>query len=159
MLRNLRETIADRIQQNHRMMQECCKGFADNHDAVHADLERQLSSRQLSSRHLSSRNPRRAAVREQTPLNNHAGGLAHYRQSQDASPGSERSFDYNQASFAQALQMLDSDRVSLGNSHISKNYYMRPERPVHQTLRTLRTLTVTLDATSAGRHVRTPFPI
>jgi len=43
--------------------------------------------------------------------------------------------------------------------HISKNYYMRPERPVHQTLRTLRTLNVTLDATSAGRHVRTPFPI
>jgi len=43
--------------------------------------------------------------------------------------------------------------------NISKNYYMRPERPVHQTLRTLRTLTVTLDATSAGRHVRTPFAI
>jgi len=43
--------------------------------------------------------------------------------------------------------------------HISKNYYMRAERPVHQTLRTLRTLTVTQDATSAGRHVRTPFPI
>ena len=36
---------------------------------------------------------------------------------------------------------------------------MRPERPVHQTLRTLRTLTVALEATSAGRHVRTPFPI
>ena len=43
--------------------------------------------------------------------------------------------------------------------NISKNYYMRPERPVHQTLRTVRTLTVTLDATSAGRHVRTPFPL
>jgi len=36
---------------------------------------------------------------------------------------------------------------------------MRPERPVHQMLSSLRTLTVTLDATSAGRHVRTPFPI
>jgi len=34
----------------------------------------------------------------------------------DASQGSERSYDYNQASFAQALQMLDSDPVSLGNS-------------------------------------------
>jgi len=111
MLRNLRETITDRIQQNHRMMQESCAGFADNHDAVHAELERQLSRRQLSSR-----NPRRAAVREQTPLNNHAGGLVHDWQSQDASQGSERSFDYNQASFAQALQMLDSDPVSLGNS-------------------------------------------
>ena len=43
--------------------------------------------------------------------------------------------------------------------NISKGYYMGPERPVHQTLRTLRTLTVTLDATSAGRHVQTPLPI
>jgi len=74
MLRNLRETITERIQQNHRMMQESCEGFADYHDAVHAELERQLSRRQLSGR-----NPRPAAVREQTPLNNHAGGLKHYR--------------------------------------------------------------------------------
>jgi len=111
MHRNLREAITDRIQQNYRMMQESCEGFADNHDAVHAELERQLSRRQLSSR-----NPRLAAVREQTPLNNHAGGLEHYRQSQDASQGSELSFDYNQVSFAQVLQMLDSDPVSLVNS-------------------------------------------
>ena len=55
-------------------------------------------------------------MREQTPLNNHAGGLEHYRQSQDASQGSELSFDYNQASFAQALEMLGSDPVSLDNS-------------------------------------------
>ena len=55
-------------------------------------------------------------MREQTPLNNHAGGLEHYRQSQDASQGSELSFDYNQALFVQALQMLDSDPVSLGNT-------------------------------------------
>jgi len=111
MIRNLPETITDRIQQNHRMMQESCEGFADNHDAIHAELERQLSRRQLSSRI-----PRRAAEREQTALNNHAGGLEHYRQSQDASQGSELSFGYNQAWFAQALQMQDSDPVSLGNS-------------------------------------------
>ena len=55
-------------------------------------------------------------MREQIPLNNHAGGLEPYRQGQDASQGSELSFDYNQMSFAQALQMLDSDPVSLGNS-------------------------------------------
>ena len=55
-------------------------------------------------------------MREQTRLNNHAGGLEHYRESQDASQGSELSFDYNQASFALALQILDSDPVSLGNS-------------------------------------------
>jgi len=93
------------------MMQESCEGFPDNHDAVHAELECQLSRRQLSSW-----NQRRAAVREQTPLNNHAGGLEHYRQTQDASQGSELSLDCNQASFAQALQMLDSDPVRLGNS-------------------------------------------
>jgi len=111
MLRNLRDTITDRIQKNHRMMQESCEGFADNHDAVHAELEHRLSRGQLSSR-----NPRRAAVREQTPVNNHAGGLEHYQQSQDASQGSGLLFDYNQALFAQALQMPDSHPVSLGNS-------------------------------------------
>jgi len=95
MLRNLRETITDRIQQNHRMMQESFKGFADNHDTVHAELERQLSTCQLCSR-----NPRRAAVREKTPLNNHAGGLEHYLHSQDAPQGSELSFDYNEAFLA-----------------------------------------------------------
>jgi len=110
MLRNLRETIIERIQQNHRIMQESCEGFADNHDEVHAELERQLSRGQLTSR-----NPRRAAVREQTPLNKHARGSDHYRQSQDASQGSELSFDYNKASFTQGLQMLDSDPVGLGN--------------------------------------------
>ena len=111
MPRNLRETITDRIQQNHRMMQESCEGFADNHEAVHAELERQLSRHQLSSR-----NSRQAAVQEQTPLNNHAGGLEHYQQSQYASQGSALSFDSNQASLAQVLQMLDSDPVTLGNA-------------------------------------------
>ena len=32
--------------------------------------------------------------------------------------------------------------------YISENYYMRPERPVHQTLRTLKTLTANLDVAS-----------
>jgi len=91
-------------------MEESCEGFADNHDVVHAELERQLSRSQRSSR-----NVRRAPVREQTPLNNYARGLEHYLQSQDASQGSELSFDYNQVWFPQALQMLDSDPVFLGN--------------------------------------------
>jgi len=111
MLRNLRERLTARIQQKHRMMQESCEGFADNNDPVQAELERQLSRRQLSSQ-----NPRQAAMREETRLKNHAGGLEHYRQSQDASQESKLSLDYNQASFAQALQMRDSDPVSLGNS-------------------------------------------
>ena len=68
MLRNLRVTITDRIQQNHPIMQESGQGFADNDDAVHAELEGQLFRRPLSSQ-----NPRRAALRDQTPLTNHAG--------------------------------------------------------------------------------------
>jgi len=40
MLRNLHETITDWIQQSYGMMQESCEGFADNHDPVHAELER-----------------------------------------------------------------------------------------------------------------------
>jgi len=138
MLRNLRETITDRIQQNLRMMQESCEGFVDNHDSVHAELERQLSRRQLSSR-----NPRRAAVQEQTLLNNHAGGLEHSRQSQYASPGSELSFDYNQASFAQALQMLHSDPVSLGNSQALT---LRLAQEVPATLDFTSRLSLSLDA-------------
>jgi len=57
-------------------MQESCEGFADNHDAVHAELECQLSRR-----HLYSWNPTQAAVHERTPLNKYTKGLVHYRQS------------------------------------------------------------------------------
>ena len=35
-----------------------------------------------------------------------------------------------------------------GRSDISENYYMRPERPVHQTLGMLKTLTANLDVAS-----------
>jgi len=93
------------------MMQESCDSVADNHDGLHADLEHQLSRCQLSCR-----NPRPAALQEPTPLNNHVGSLEHYQQSPDTSQGRELLFDYNLALFAQALQMVDSDPVSLGNS-------------------------------------------
>ena len=64
MLQNLHETITDKMQQTHHMnLKEWREGFTDNHDAVHAELERCLSSR----------NPGRAAMREQTLVNNHAG--------------------------------------------------------------------------------------
>jgi hypothetical protein len=120
MLRNLRETITDKMQQTHHMnLKERREGFADNHDAVHAELERQLSSR----------NPGRAAVREQTPVNNHAGYLEHHQHSQDASQSSELSFDYNQGAFTRALQMLDSDPVSLDNSQ-ELTLGLAQERPV-----------------------------
>ena len=107
MLRNLREMIMDKMQQTYHLnLKERREGFSDNHDAVHAELERQLSSP----------NPGRAAVREQTPVNNHARYFEHHLHSHDASQSSKLSFDYNQGSFAQALQMLDSNPVSLGNS-------------------------------------------
>ena len=95
------------MQQVHHMnLKERHEGFTDNHDAVHAELERQLSSR----------NPGRAAVREQTPVNNHTRYLVHHQYSQEASQSSKLSFDYNQGAFTRALQMLDSDPVSIDNS-------------------------------------------
>ena len=39
-------------------------------------------------------------------------------------------------------------------AYISKNYYLRPERPVHLTHGTLGTQTDVLDATSDRRRVR-----
>ena len=87
-------------------LKERREGFTDNHDAVHAKLERQLSGQ----------NPRRAAMQEQRPLNNHARYLEHHQHSQEASQSSELSFDYNQGTFTRALQMLDSHPVSLDNS-------------------------------------------
>ena len=81
-------------------------GYTDNHDAVHAELEGQLSSW----------NPGRTAMREQTPVNNHAGYLVHHQHSQEVSQSSELLFDYNQGAFTRALQMLDSDPVSPDNS-------------------------------------------
>ena len=118
--------IQDKIQPEYRVIEESCEGFADDHDAVHAELECQLSRH-----HLSRQNPRQSAVREQTPVDNHTWGLVHHQQSQDASPVSELSFDYNQASFAQVLQMLDSDPVSLGNSQ-ELMLGLAQERPVNQ---------------------------
>ena len=91
---------------HHLNLQEQRKGFSDNHDAVHAELEHQLSRR----------NPGPAAVLEQPPVNNPALYFEHHLHSQDASQSRELSFDYNQGSFAPALDMLDSDPRSLDNS-------------------------------------------
>ena len=107
MLQNLRKMIMDKMQQKHHMnLKEQGEGFSDNQDTVHAQLERQLSSW----------NPGQAAVREQTPVNNHAEYFEHHQHSLDASQKSELSFDYNQGAFRRVLQMLDSDPVSLNTS-------------------------------------------
>ena len=50
------------------------------------------------------------------------------------------------------LQILSTKRG--GTQYISKNYYLRPELPVHLTHGTLRTQTDVLDATSDRRRVR-----
>ena len=72
MLRNLRETITDKVEQEHRVSKERCEGFVNNHEEVHAELERQLSSR----------NPRRAAARELIPINTGVRVLERHRESQ-----------------------------------------------------------------------------
>ena len=136
-LRNLRETITDKVQQEHRVSKERREGFVDNHEAVHAELERQLASRnpgraaardlapintstRVLERHresqlerqLSSRNPRQAAGREQTPIGYHAGDLEEHLDSQEESQENDGSFDYSQTAFARALGLLDDDPAS-----------------------------------------------
>ncbi len=123
MLRNLRETITDKVRQEHRVLKERREGFVDNHEAVHAELERQLSSR----------NPRRAAARELTPINTGARGLEGHPESQDASQESDRSFDFSQTAFARVLGMLDSDPASLVGSQeltlgLAREGAMSPDR-------------------------------
>ena len=45
MLRILRETIVDKVPKENQVLKERREGFIDNHEAVHVELERQLSSR------------------------------------------------------------------------------------------------------------------
>ena len=40
---NLRQTITQRLEQQHSLRQERCEGFTDDHDAVYAELGRQLA--------------------------------------------------------------------------------------------------------------------
>ena len=105
-MRNLRETITDKMQQKHQIQKERREGFADDHDAVHAELERQLSNR----------NPRRAAGREQTPIRTGTRRMEEHLDSQNASQASDRSFDFSQTAIGRALGMLDSDTVSIDGS-------------------------------------------
>ncbi|PUU72250.1 hypothetical protein B9Z19DRAFT_1138404 [Tuber borchii] len=141
MLRNLRETIMDKVNQENRVLKERREGFADNHEAVHAELERQLSSRnprrpaareptpintgarglvgRLESqleRELSSQEPRRAAAREPTPINTDSRVLEGHQESQDASQESAKSFDFSQSAFARALRGLDAESVTFDDS-------------------------------------------
>jgi len=107
MLRNLRETITDKVQQVHPGTgKKQREGFIDDHDEVDVELECQLSRR----------NPKGAAGREQTPIIAHARGLEEYRESQEGSQESHRAFDFSQRSIARVLGMLESDPPSLVDS-------------------------------------------
>ncbi|PUU80766.1 hypothetical protein B9Z19DRAFT_1123137 [Tuber borchii] len=141
MLRNLRETIMDKVNQENRILKERREGFADNHEAVHAELERQLSSLnprrpaareptpintgarglvgRLESqleRELSSQEPRRADAREPTPINTDGRVLKGHQESQDASQESAKSSDFSQSAFARALRGLDAESVTFDDS-------------------------------------------
>ena len=51
-----------------------------------------------------------------------------------------------------------SEGSTMAEFYISKNYPLRPVRPVRLTLGTLLTLTATQEVTSLGRSVLTPSP-
>ncbi|PUU72117.1 hypothetical protein B9Z19DRAFT_1139707 [Tuber borchii] len=131
----------DKGNQENRVLKERREGFADNHEAVHAELERQLSSwnprrpaareptpintgarglvGRLESqleRELSSQEPRRAAAREPTPINTDGRVLEGHQESQDASQESAKSFDFSQSAFARALRGLDAESVTFDDS-------------------------------------------
>jgi len=98
MLRNLRETITDKVQQAHpgKGKGQLAR-FINDQDEIHAELERQLSRR----------NPRGGAGREQTPIRAPGRGLEEHRDSQEESQESDRSFDFSPRRIARALRMLD----------------------------------------------------
>ena len=136
-LRNLSETITDKVQQEHGVSKERHEGFVDNHESVHAELERQHSSRnpggaeereltpintcaRVLERHqesqlerqLSSGIPSQAAGRGQTPISYHARDLKEHVDSQEVSQENDGWFDYSQTAFAWALTLLDDDPAS-----------------------------------------------
>ena len=138
MLRNLRETIVDKVQKENRVLKERRDGFIDNHEAVHAELERQLSSR----------NPRRAAARAPTPIITGARGLEGHMGSQDASQESARSLDFSQTACARALPGLDDDQAPVTfddalDLTLEHESAINPDPPSH--------LALTLDDCQDGR--------
>ena len=106
MLTNIREMITEQMHHVRQNVQERREGFDDDHDEVHAELERQLSRR----------NPGRATERELSPNSNRIQNVTYQLDILDASQTSNLSFDYSQMAFAHALQMLDSHPPSLDNS-------------------------------------------
>ena len=172
-LRNLRETITDKVQQEDRVSKEQREGFVDNHEAVHAELERQLASRnpgraaardlapintstRVLERHpesqlerqLSSRNPRQAAGREQTPIGYHARDLKEHLDSQEEWEENDGSFDYSNTAFARTLGLLDDDPASLVDSQ-ELTRGLAQERTVCPGL--ANRLSLSLDESQEGR--------
>ena len=93
----------DQVRQN---VQERRDGFDDDHDEVHAELERQLSRS----------NPGQATERELSPNSNRTQNIAYQPDILDPSQTTNLSFDYAQMPFPHAFQILDSNPPSLDNS-------------------------------------------
>jgi len=105
MLTNLRERIAEQMQKEHQVFKERREGCDNNHDEVHAELQRLLSRQ----------NPRRATERELTS-NNRTTPLDPQANIEEKSQTTDMLFHYSQTAFAHALRMLDSSPPSVDNS-------------------------------------------
>ena len=103
---NLRQKIAQRLEKQHNIWQERREGFADDNDAVYAELQCQLGNQ----------TPGEPALPRQTPVDAHVGGLGGLEDSQNQSQETETSLDLSQTSIDWELTFLDSDP---GSNHAS----------------------------------------
>jgi len=99
-LKNIRETIKAKMQQEHRVREDRREGFTDDWAAVAAEVQSQISSRA----------PTRATprIQSQTPGNLGIGALAAPPGNQFDSQETVTSFDFSQTA-TRLLSFLDSD--------------------------------------------------
>jgi len=102
---NLSQKIAQRLEKQHSIRPERREGFSDDHDAVYAELKRQLGNQ----------TPGDPALLRQMPIDTHVGGLGGLEDSQNLSQETETSLDLSQTSIDWELTFLDSD----GSNHRS----------------------------------------
>jgi len=116
-LKNIRETIKAKIQKEHRIREDRCKGFTDDWAAVAGEVQSQPSSLPPPCRtpriqsQLSSRPPPRGTPRihSQTSSNRRIGTLAGALDNPNDSQETVASSDFSQASATQLLTFLNSD--------------------------------------------------
>jgi len=116
-LKNIRVTIKAKIQKEHRIRENRCKGFTDDWAAVTAEVQSQPSSLPLPcgtpriQSQLSSRPPLRGTPRihSQTSSNLRIGTLVGALDNRNDSQETVASSDFSQASATRLLTFLDSD--------------------------------------------------